>query len=241
MNNFNISQELFSEIFWRRIFEEQGARHGNLTTLFNLHFDRAESREQLVDEKTGSIQPLTGWALYNMVRYFQPDRIMEIGTYIGKSTVSMAAGIYDSGRLNDKVPLHTCDRENDIEILWQNPYSCELIQYKKKTSTEMLRSLKEAGSPPFDFVNLDGRLSEDKDMDMFIDLIDLSKTVICLDDFEGIEKGMGNYIKLTKRKEFQNYLLVYNPTIQMANSIGFNTSCSLAVMLPTELVKFTFQ
>jgi len=241
MNNFNISQELFSEMFWRRIFEENDARQDKRNTLFNFYIDKADRREQFADKKTGSIQPLTAWALYNMVRYFQPERLMEIGTYIGKSTVSMAAGIYDSGKLDHKVPLHTCDRENAIDIIWSNPYSCELIQYKKQTSTQMLQFLKESSSPSFDFVNLDGRLSEDKDMDMFIDLIDLNQTVICLDDFEGIEKGMGNYIKLSKRKEFKNHLLVYNPSMRMANDIGFSTSCTLAVMLPTELVKFTFQ
>ena len=79
---------------------------------------------------------------------------MEIGTFIGKSSWSMAKA-QDDGYLENGY-LVTCDYSNDITIPWIG--RSKFKQYKKKSSTEMLKIEKIIPNLIF----LDGRIqSED--------------------------------------------------------------------------------
>ena len=45
------------------------------------------------DYNTGSISFAGSWSLYSWSKYFEPCKIVEVGTFIGKSTWSMAKAL----------------------------------------------------------------------------------------------------------------------------------------------------
>ena len=146
------------------------------------------------DYNTGSISNATAWCLYSLVKYFAPKNIMEVGTFIGKSSLSMVKAQDDLYLENGY--FVTCDFSNDITIPWSG--KTKFKQYKKQSSTEMLNN--EKVSP--DLIFLDGRI-QDTDLKIFEQLIN-KQTIILLDDFEGAEKGVVNYIKLKKNYKIKN-------------------------------------
>ena len=113
---------------------------------------------------------------------------MEIGTFIGKSSWSMAKA-QDDGYIENSY-LVTCDFSNDINIPWGG--KTKFKQYKKQSSTNMLQQ--EKVSP--DLVFIDGRM-QNEDLILFEKLLH-KDTVILLDDFEGVEKGVINYMVFKK-------------------------------------------
>ena len=89
MNNLQISSRQLSELFWEMICKEHFIYPGQVKELLK----RLKQLEYLIDQatyKTGSISGISGLILYYITRYFEPQRILEVGTYIGKSTISMA-------------------------------------------------------------------------------------------------------------------------------------------------------
>ena len=112
-----------------------------------------EKLRKKADYNTGTISNAAAWCLYCIVKYFSPKNIMEIGTFIGKSTWAMARG-QDDGYVQDG-RIVTCDFSNDINILWVG--KTKFKQYKKQSSTDMLNQ--EKITP--DLVLIDGRLQND--------------------------------------------------------------------------------
>ena len=56
-------------------------------------FKNIDSLDNLRDQSsynTGSISSTTAWLLYSTTLFFKPEKILEIGSFIGKSTFSMA-------------------------------------------------------------------------------------------------------------------------------------------------------
>jgi hypothetical protein len=96
--------------------------------------------------------------------------------------------------------IHTCDMTNAINI---SPVSdSKLFQYPKLSSTSMFQHLAEE-KIVVDLIYLDGRIqAEDFD---YLASITHDKTVIIFDDFEGIEKGVVNAMRL----EAPNRVLIY--------------------------------
>ena len=115
---------------------------------------------------------------------------------------------------------------------WKNK-NCSIS--KKKTSTDMLKTL----NSKFDFCFLDGRLTEE-DFPLFDNLIN-ENTVIALDDFEGMEKGVINLINLRKLQKLNNHFLAYPPSESYLQKIGLNSYSLTAVLLPFSLIQFTNQ
>jgi hypothetical protein len=91
----------------------------------------------------------------------------------------------------------------------------------------------------FDFCFLDGRLTEE-DLSLIDNLIN-ENTIIALDDFEGMEKGVINLINLRKLQKLNNHFLAYPPTENYLQKLGLNSYSLTAVLLPISLVKFTSQ
>lgn len=72
-----------------------------------------------IEDGTGGINPGDRRALYYLIRGLAPDRVLEIGTHIGASTLYIAAALRDAGRLTSAAEpvLTTVDIEdvNDPE------------------------------------------------------------------------------------------------------------------------------
>jgi len=233
MNTINISQNFFSPIFWKRIFQNQEFWQKDKNYLFQK-LDDLNSLIVKAEYNTGSICPLTAWILYCLIRFYKPQKVLEIGTFIGKSTLSIAIAMDNTGINNGEI--HTCDISNSIDL--PHDTKCKIIQYKKTSSTQMFQSLRDKSLNFFSFVYIDGRLSED-DIEL-LSLLTVKNTIIVLDDFEGYEKGVANYILLKKIEQFKSFL-VYPPSIDIVKNLNFLSHSTTAVMIPSETIKLSNQ
>lgn len=135
---------------------------------------------------TGSISRTTAVALRAISAWRQPDIVVEIGTFIGVSTRTLARG---TARL-----VITCDISNDcLESNWvirTHPYT---------KSTDLLKRLVSEGreQPPASTVDMfffDGLLSPEDVM--LVRKLSTPDTVYVCDDFNGEFKGVQNMRKL---------------------------------------------
>jgi len=221
----HLSEGMIARSFW----EELGS---------SLVDDRAEeeAKQILADSReiearfpsrTGSISLQSIKTVWLLARYFQPGVIVEVGTYIGRSTLAMARGAGDSLR-----GIFTCDMSFDT---WKPPTAedASKIQYFGKTSsTDMMKAL--VGRTQVDMFLLDGRL-QNEDLQL-ISSLRHDRSVFLIDDFEGVEKGVDNALKL--RNAFPDLMLLAPPATL---SDGWSKSHCLAVLLPTKLIQVSRQ
>ena len=194
-----------------------------------------ESLRKQAEYDTGSICTISAWSLYAAVRNFRPEVILEVGTFIGKSTIAMGLAL-DLGKRPGTI--HTCDYSNNIPL----PALCKspIVQYPKKSSSEMIAAMLAGGmAATIDFVHLDGRVT-DQDMQPLSALCK-PETVFAFDDFEGIEKGCANYSKMLESGLFQGRILVPPCSEEISHRFGFKDISRTALWVPSKLVNITAQ
>jgi predicted O-methyltransferase YrrM len=233
MSKFWLSERMVSRVFWEElkssIFYEEASKDARKI---------AEITSPKVAEfpaEAGSISITSSIYLWLLSKYFSPKSVLEIGTYIGRSTLALAFGGKDSIR-----EFYTCDGTFDcldfnlldltgLESVKQN--AVNRIQYFGKTmSTSLLQELKGKGVK-LDLVFIDGRISND-DCKILSEVMS-DTCVLVLDDFEGVEKGIVNAMML--RNNFRAMFLV-SPAVE-ENRIAGN----LALLLPAGLLTLTRQ
>lgn len=225
-----INTERLSRIFWEIIFESADMLPEGKK---NVQKKAAIDLEQLrisAGYNTGSIMPSQSFLLFLTTLFFQPKRVLEIGTFIGRSTIAMASAM--ESYCEDGV-IFTCDASNEIEIPWNG--STKIIQFKKQSSTNMLSAV----SGVFDFLFLDGRLVE-QDMALLDNLIG-DMTVIGIDDFEGMEKGVINLTNLKRLKKLQRHLLIYPADRAAMKSNDLLGRSVYALLVPLAMIQITNQ
>ena len=192
----NISRRKLSRAVWETLFEG----------LSDLPWTVINELEKLdPDRKTGTTANASLVALWAVVRYFRPKTVVEIGTYIGKSTFVLS-------RLGAMV--HTCDKDHDFKL----PIYASIKQYHMGSS-QMLAGL----DGKIDHLHLDGRLqAEDK---AHLERLCHAETIITLDDFEGTEKGVVNAM------QFQGRILVYPPERELTGRFVIGDATT-AILLP---------
>ena len=230
MIKYRLSSRLFTDAFWDGVLGYTDPNDGKRDKLFQEILQLEKLRKK-AEYNTGSISNSAAWCLYCIVKYFETKNIMEIGTFIGKSSWSMAKAQDDLYIENGY--LVTCDFSNDINIPWIG--KTKFKQYKKKSSTEMLQN--ETITP--DLVLLDGRIQND-DLVNFEKLIS-QNTIILLDDFEGVEKGTINFMSLKKLEKLKSHFLVYPCRRSTLQKVGNFSHSTLAVMLPVNLIELVSQ
>jgi predicted O-methyltransferase YrrM len=114
MNDFHISRLSFTDLFWRAVFSNgtvilDQAKASILSK--HLHI---EGLRKSAEYNTGSISLAASVSLALLSNYFRPKLIAEVGTFIGRSTYSLALGPSLSG-LEAQI-IHTCDISNEIHI-----------------------------------------------------------------------------------------------------------------------------
>jgi plasmid maintenance system antidote protein VapI len=142
-----------------------------------------------------------------VVRYYRPEVVAEIGTYIGKSTFVLS-------RLGAET--HTCDMTHDFKL----PIATKITQYHG-SSTEMFSKL----DGKIDLLHLDGRLQPDDKP--HLERLFTPNTIITLDDFEGIEKGVWNAMQI----DLTHRILVYPPERQLTERFALGDATT-AIILP---------
>lgn len=143
-----------------------------------VQFAIAEARRPLARFNTGSIPLETALLLRAVCAWRRPKVVVEIGTFIGKSTLALRGDV-----------IYTCDKDNDCL-----PSTRQIRTHPYTSSTEMLRRL--AGDNVVaDLFFFDGRLSG-ADVGL-IKQLSAPETVYAFDDFNEGGKGLANWRRLS--------------------------------------------
>lgn len=235
MNSINLSSPELSPIIWKCIIDNTSFEFPQTIDELLEHYKNLDSYVSKMDFQTGSISVLSGITLYMLTRYFQPRKVFEIGTFIGRSTVSMALGI---SQHCDNGVIYTCDKDNDF-YLDELKLGCRIEGMGKTLSTEALQKVCEKENS-IDLFYFDGRL-QDSDLQYIAQLLG-EDTIIVVDDFEGIEKGVINCALLNNLPPFRSYFLVYpcpKGLFGFLNSYGGRSMTALLV--PPKIFRLTPQ
>jgi predicted O-methyltransferase YrrM len=208
----NLNRKRTSRIIWETLLENV-VSHPKAPWVEQLNMLDAL---RATAKPTGSVSFATFWCLYAVVQAYKPKRVAEVGTYIGKSTLALVSG---------GAEVHTCDYSNDVKL----PF--KVNQYPMTSSTDMFAKLQ----PAIDLLFLDGRLEKD-DLGHIGRLLH-SQSIVALDDFEGIEKGVANAMRFN----YQTAMLVYPPEREVLERHGIPDDSTLALILPHGLVQLTSQ
>jgi len=167
----SISFSQFSRAFWERVEKTSGE-----------YAEVADIKGRFLEIGGGPacISMELGYWLFCLSMFYAPKTVCEIGTYRGRSTTALALGM-GSGT------LWTCDLSMDVPVASPNDV---VIKQHHMTSTQMLKSMTE----PIDMFFFDGRIQVD-DVDE-ITRLSHKHTVYVMDDFEGLEKGVHNALRL---------------------------------------------
>lgn len=232
MDQFRINRQTLSKLFFEVLFQrsEDFLHAGWIDLREDLR--RLDTLRGQADYNTGSINSSAAFVLHAVCDYLQPTTIAEVGTFIGKSTLAMARAIESQ----PNAVIHTCDFSNSIEL--SLPTKAKVVQYKRQSSTQMFEALGKS-KIRVDVLALDGRLHA-KDLILLANILH-EKTVILLDDFEGVEKGVANGTLLLSSSLFKNYLLIYPPSFESLRQLGFFSGCTTAMMIPASLFAYSSQ
>ncbi len=178
--------------------------------------------------ETGSMSLEATKLLWLLGRYFSPRVAVEVGTYIGRSTAALFMGARP-----ELEKLYTCDATFDAWDPEHLASAGEIEYFGKTTSTQMFENLLSRGVKA-DLFFLDGRL-QDADLNLLPSMTH-SKTVFLLDDFEGLEKGIINGIKL--RDIYPNLILI-RPNGKAPD--GGQETPPLALLVPPEVLQLSRQ
>jgi hypothetical protein len=227
-----LNQRVLSEVSWQQIFE-------NLSLVNRAEIDRLsgeirslESLRKVAQYNTGSISAFGSLACFAVAAFLRPQVIAEVGTFIGRSAISLCLGAKAGGV--ERVQCHTCDFSNDFTVPAQR--GVDLIQYPGKSSVEMFQVILSQQTYP-DLIHVDGRLGAED-----LGLISMMKPELLtflLDDFEGTEKGVANAM-LLRQLVGKTHILIYPPAwpkSQFGEVFDFGGEALCALYLPR--TKFT--
>lgn len=235
MRSINLSAHVLSDAMWTRLFEFSAARYLDGGTELFRTLGSLDALRDKAQYKTGSISTATQWALYSLAYQWQPQVVLEVGTYIGKSTIAMALGA-DAAR--GECEIHTCDASNTFDLPACS--KTRVVQYPGSPSTQMLTEMVEDGfAGKVQLMHIDGRLSKD-DIGLMSQLA-ASEVIVALDDFEGIEKGVANLFNIRAAKAFADHFAFYPPSDILLRSLGFRDRCTTCLLAPRDLIRFTAQ
>ena len=236
MNTININSTDLSFIFWRKILDNSFLKQHTMQKDFFKKIDSLDELRLQSSYNTGSISSTTSWLLFSITLFFKPKIICEVGSFIGKSTFSMAfaADIYSK---EYECSIYCCDISNEINF--PNITSTTIKQFHKKNSTEMFKYL--GSEQKFDLLHLDGRL-EKEDFDLLKNNLN-DKSILILDDFEGNEKGVINLINLLNNKLIlrDSHCLIYPIQYETKAKYNLSEGSTSAVLIPLKTLNITNQ
>ncbi len=233
MKQININPVDLSLIFWKKILDNSLMKQHTYQKSF---FAKIDSLDDLRDQSTfntGSVSSTTAWILFSLCLFFKPKNILEVGSFIGKSTFSMALAA-DTYLKEKKSEIFCCDLSN--KIIFPNLTTTKIHQFHKTTSTDMLKQIED--EKIFDLIHLDGKLNP-KDFDLLKNKIS-QNTLFAFDDFDGNNKGVINYHLLLDSNVIskKTHCVVYPVQKEISNSFNLLEPSTTAVVLPFNLLTF---
>ena len=223
-----------SKIFWDKILSNSYLKQKTIERIFFEKIDQLDQLRSQSDYNTGSITSTTSWLLFSVVFFFKPKIIVEVGSFIGKSTISMALAS-DIYNVNKNTTIYCCDHSNEINL--SGISKTPIIQFHKTTSTDMFKSFSD--EIKFELIHLDGRL-QDEDYEILKTHI-TENTIFILDDFSGIEKGVINYQGLVKKNIIsrKHHLLIKPIDKNTSTQYNLIESSTSAILLPVNYLHFS--
>lgn len=219
-----ISRRQLSPIVWDLIFQSTWTYRDYMHSDFYRELNALEHLRRHADYNTGSISSAACWSLLSVTYYFKPQTIVEVGTFIGKSTLSLLTGMRLGAVPNPRI--YTCDFSNDIEL----PFGAggEVVQFRRQSSTQMLSQLS-ASQFRCDLLAIDGRLQQEDFQ--YLSKILHAKSIIVVDDFEGVEKGVANASLLMNSLQ-PTHNLIYPPANSLLRKYSLLGDCTIALAIP---------
>ncbi len=232
----NINSFDLSLIFWRKILDNSFLKIKPTQKYFFEKIDSLDGLRSQSSYNTGSISSTTAWLLFSTTLFFRPKIIMEVGSFIGKSTFSMAFAA-DSYLSEGDCKIFCCDSSNEIKF--PELTQTKIKQFHKTSSTEMIKKLEM--NMIIDLIHLDGRL-ENEDCILLKDKI-CEDTIFILDDFEGNEKGVVNLFSLLNNNVISRntHCVIYPLENYIGEKYNLVERSTSAVILPIKLLKITSQ
>lgn len=160
-----------SAAYWRRIED-------TLTAPPIEAFRACEGNRPQAEFDTGTVPLEDAVRLWQLARHFQPQRAVEVGTFIGTSATAITLGA-------PQCVLDTCDERNDCF-----PSSTHIRTHPKTSSTAMLAGL----GGKVDLFFFDGRLNPEDLAHIY--RLTHEETIYVLDDCIAIDKGVKNALML---------------------------------------------
>ena len=235
MNYFDISNSDFSELFWKKLLSFSSSLHHEKLNLFkkldDLNFLRKKS-----DYNTGSCNSTTCWMLYSLAYYFQTMKIIEVGSFIGRSIFSILYGSKKANIYNNNIiNAYCCDVSNSIKL--PKIQGVNISQFHKTASVDMFKRLK---NDKFDLFHFDGRLNLEELK--YIKNLSHNQTIYIFDDFENLDKGVMNFALFTENNFLDNkYQFIPPPNINILNKFSLTEKTSTACLLPKDLIRLSHQ
>ena len=217
-----LSESMITNAFWPQLQGAACAKEAAADAESILSISNVIARD--FPGETGSMSLEATKLLWLLGRYFSPKVVVEVGTYIGRSTAALYMGARPAIE-----KLYTCDATFDAWDPGHLASAGEIEYFGKTTSTQMFEHLISRGVKA-DLFFLDGRL-QDADLNLLPSIMH-DTSVFLLDDFEGLEKGVLNGVKL---REMFKHLLLITPS-----SIPFDNQ-RIAVLVPQSSILLTRQ
>lgn len=228
-----LTPQNLTDLVWRQWIETVEPDLERIRRQLLDMFDACELTRAKMDYNTGSITLSAALALHLMVRNTQPTSIFEVGTFIGKSTLSMALALDANGAGGE---IYTCDGSNNFHV--PKLSKAAIHGFPKATSTAALEELAKK-RVKVDMLHLDGRISA-RDAELIEQIAD-PRVILALDDFEGVEKGVANLSMLRGRQFFAQHMLVYPMSEHILSLLGCLTRNTTALLVPIAALTFTNQ
>jgi predicted O-methyltransferase YrrM len=227
MNELFLSEAMVARSFWTELRSNTRTQEA-VRDVETVVFPHSLHVAQAFPVQTGSISRASAEVIWLLARYFAPKSIAEVGTFIGRSTLSLYLGAQPSLEF-----LATCDHTFDT---WRAPpgdAGLKIRYFGKTGSHQMFQRLADENRKIEMFL-IDGRIAKEE-LDL-IDALSTPQTVFIIDDFEGVEKGVANAMML--RERIPNSLLL---TSDAGLETGWNDSHCLAVLVPAGNIRLTRQ
>lgn len=233
MNKFTLNFQNLSRAMLARMIDLNGHLLPTVVPQLATRFAELETHRARMSYNTGSISLSAGVFLFMTANTFKPRTIVELGTFLGKSTSSLALG----AGWNDAEEriIYTVDKDNPC-LLPETIGNVRIRSHSGQTSTEMFRALVQAGVKA-DFLSLDGRL-QPEDLPLVRELC-TQETIVLLDDFEGIEKGVANLQMLGSL--MPNHLMLPPVQDERLRNLGIVDFHCTAMLMPSGMLTITRQ
>jgi predicted O-methyltransferase YrrM len=226
MPTIKISTKNLSEAFWTYVYDQYKGISAGDAAAFRKEISELETLRKEADFNTGSISTATACGLYGLTKWLAPKSLIEIGTFIGRSTIALARGMTAA---RPQAILYTCDADNRIEL--PKVEGCVIRQFPKTSSTDMFRTLlRENLTGCIDMAYIDGRLRDGDEL--LLKKLCRSDVVIVFDDFREVEKGTANAVTLAEAKIPPRARLILPPTDGFLRRYGLYGPVTTGLLVP---------